>query len=849
MPIRNADPFKKLEDGVSYYCEAEVPAESPKGEKMKLGYFFPGSLDVRCDDFPWLRSDYGQSNSDDPLCLLCQRLNFRYLIFNGCPYAINLGTYEEMRTRNCSFCRLILEHASRVPVLRHTAFENSDIINVTATGPDGNEEKLFSKITTWINRNHVYGDIALSIAFTYFHLGEDIVEPTFGLHSLRLEGSDNCSNMRPKTSRSLEESNALVQANYRPAIIERWLRDCINDQPVEAIDPKDIQRLIDIKRNCVVETVDIKDKLVFAALSYVWGKDHQQVTLSKGTFQSLHEPGSLSDSKITVSKTIRDAMTCCKDIEVPYLWVDALCITQDREDKMEQINNMNRIYEGAIVTIVAAHGENANAGLRGVSDSGDTPRQFRFRAQDLIIFCEGKALDKFLGDTYWSQRAWTYQEFLLAKRRLIFTENLLYFSCNHGIASEDLPLALHSSTNIGESSSLNLSGYNFNFDDILNWTAYAGLVQKFTTKKLTNQMDVIPAFTALVQFLKREIYGGTPFVCGIPIASLDAALLWRRCWGCEECDNTAAGLERRQSPEEDEPNLPSWAWAGWQGHVKYSDWLFCHKNPALSVIPRVKWLQGLFLHPQLICGAANPESPGPIDTWVIPQVKDVSRFGWKGGWLGAGDSLRSFSQPLKLLDLNRKKVSCQPHNFLLVEADVAELAVVGRLYNVNNPKEVGDYSVNGTGISIGAELGHPLTVYDPQTGIRCGVVYDDLELSTVGVSWPMLCYFVKLSQTTIGGTTDGEDPYAFLGEDWSEISPGPSKGALGRPDENNKRNADKVRNFFNYDQYDCTRKWCVYNVLMVTWKDNVAFRIGVGKVHVDAFDTSKSLKTRKIYLG
>jgi hypothetical protein len=184
-----------------------------------------------------------------------------------------------------------------------------------------------------------------------------------------------------------------------------------------------------------------------------------------------------------------------------------------------------------------------------------------------------------------------------------------------------------------------------------------------------------------------------------------------------------------------------------------------------------------------------------------------------------------------------------------VEADVAELAVVGRLYNVNNPKEIGDYIVNGTGISIGAELGHPLTIYDPQTGIRCGVVYDDLELSTVGVSWPMLCSFVKLSQTTIGGTADDEDPMAYLGEDWSELSPGPSKGALGRPDENNKRNADTVRNFFNYDEYDCTRKWCVYNVLMVTWRDNVAFRIGVGKMHVDAFDTSKSLKTRKIYLG
>lgn len=850
MPVRNYNPCRDVEDVVSYYCEAEVPAEHPKEGTTRLEYFFPGSLDARCDEFPWLRSDYSQSGSDDLLCVLCQRLNFRHLFFNGCPFDINLGTYEEAKKRNCSFCHLILEHASRVPILRHSAFENSDIITVTATGPSGSEKKPFSKITASINRHRAFDrPIALGVAFAYFHPGEDIVDPTSSLHTLGFDKSDNCCNTLPKTSHSLDEANALVQTRYRPAIIERWLRDCTNERPVDATDPKTIQRLIDIERNCVIQTVDIKDKLVFAALSYVWGKDPQQVTLNKRTFQLLHKRGSLSDGKITVSKTIRDAMTCCKDLKIPYLWVDALCITQDGEDKMEQINNMHRIYEGAIVTIVAAHGENANAGLRGVSNNGNAPRQFRFRAQDLTIFCEGKALDKFLGHTYWSQRAWTYQEYLLAKRRLIFTENLVYFSCHHGFASEDLPLALHGATDIGKLNGLNLSGYNFNFDDMLNWTAYAELVQKFTTKKLTNQMDIIPAFTALVQFLKRDMYGDTPFVCGVPIASLDAALLWRRCWGCEECDNTAAGLGRRRTPGEDEPDLPSWTWAGWKGHVKYSDWMFGHNNPALSVIPRVKWLQGAFLHSQLIFGVANPESPGPINTWIIPQVQNVSEFGWRGGWLEKGDSLRSFSQPLKLLDLNRKIISSQPHNFLLVEADVTELAVVERLYKVHNPKEIGDYEINGE-IFMNTEVGHPLSIYDPQTGMRCGVVYDDLELSTVGVRWPMLCSFVKLSQTTIGNIIPhDQDPEEFVEEDWSKISPGLSKGPLGCPDESNKKNADMARHFFSYDQYDCTRKWCAYNVLMVTWKDNVAFRIGVGKVHVDAFDMSKSLKTRMIYLG
>jgi hypothetical protein len=55
--------------------------------------------------------------------------------------------------------------------------------------------------------------------------------------------------------------------------------------------------------------------------------------------------------------------------------VDALCIVQDDSDlKQRQINNMAAIYAGAFVTIVAAQGDHADAGLRGIQQ-GSTPRR------------------------------------------------------------------------------------------------------------------------------------------------------------------------------------------------------------------------------------------------------------------------------------------------------------------------------------------------------------------------------------------------------------------------------------------------------------------------------------------
>ncbi|KAI9768672.1 MAG: hypothetical protein M1839_003980 [Geoglossum umbratile] len=68
-----------------------------------------------------------------------------------------------------------------------------------------------------------------------------------------------------------------------------------------------------------------------------------------------------------IPTTVRDAIEVVKALGERYLWVDSVCIAQDSaEDKRHVIGNMHMIYSSATLTIVAADGKDAEAGLPGL---------------------------------------------------------------------------------------------------------------------------------------------------------------------------------------------------------------------------------------------------------------------------------------------------------------------------------------------------------------------------------------------------------------------------------------------------------------------------------------------------
>jgi hypothetical protein len=130
-------------------------------------------------------------------------------------------------------------------------------------------------------------------------------------------------------------------------------------------------RLIDTKDNRIV--LPPKGS-TYVTLSYVWGRIDPETILRlvRANVEQLANPGSLllPENHDRIPVTVRDAMEVVRRLNLRYLWVDSLCIVQDDNgpggSKMSAISKMDLVYGGSYVTIVAAAGIDATAGLLGV---------------------------------------------------------------------------------------------------------------------------------------------------------------------------------------------------------------------------------------------------------------------------------------------------------------------------------------------------------------------------------------------------------------------------------------------------------------------------------------------------
>ncbi|CAO2654583.1 Nn.00g113160.m01.CDS01 [Neocucurbitaria sp. VM-36] len=353
---------------------------------------------------------------------------------------------------------------------------------------------------------------------------------------------------------------------FNSNLVQSWLEDCDSSHHCvnmrQAGDSRFELRVIDVQDLCVVKA---PEACRYTALSYVWG-NVQQPLLKTDNMELFSIPESLRS--IPIPQTIKDAMHVCRLLKLRYLWVDSLCIVQDSKGHAAgQIAHMHNIYREAYLTIVVAAGLDCASGIPSIQDRPPFPPAVVIDGVKFAIVPHSfDAIEQRVQQSVWNQRSWTMQESALSRRRLVFTAQEYFLSCDRGLYVEALAgklLQPHRSS-IPPLPKLVPGQLATAADGRRADLSYGRLVSLYVNRKLTYPEDILRAFEGMANAL-TPLLG--PFRWGHPHRLFRYAMCW--------CNY--AQLKRR-------PGFPSWSWTGWhhpyvQEHgsssaVRLSTWPF-----------------------------------------------------------------------------------------------------------------------------------------------------------------------------------------------------------------------------------------------------------------------------------
>jgi hypothetical protein len=251
---------------------------------------------------------------------------------------------------------------------------------------------------------------------------------------------------------------------------------------------------------------------------------------------------------------------------------------------------MDLIYANAQFTIIAAAGSGPHHGLPGINRHKRKP-QPALMLDEVSLISTLPFARWSVGVSEWATRGWTYQEGLLSSRRVIFTDDQVYFECNEIHSSESVThpwdhvekwyfrhsfrgitpsVFSHHEYEHFDTSTIYRVGYypqktiGHNFLDIMTY------VSEFSRRKLGFEEDRVNAIQGIFQRFNDDEYHNHAFhfFVGVPIIpSIGSNPSF-------PIDRTPAegflmGLTwRLKASSRQRKEFPSWSWAGWEGQVE-----------------------------------------------------------------------------------------------------------------------------------------------------------------------------------------------------------------------------------------------------------------------------------------
>lgn len=313
----------------------------------------------------------------------------------------------------------------------------------------------------------------------------------------------------------------------------------------------------------------------YATLSYCWGKAKLPSTTKTNLSARLHR---FPDHSLPI--VFHQAIQLARALEIPYIWIDSLCIIQDSSEDWEiESARMSLYYKNGSINIAAATSDNPDTPFFKHIDEAWCP--VSVTAHDLqgtpshintkrLPTPDNSGRD--LGTLF--TRGWTFQESLFAPRTIYFTAQGVFWTCSHPISLSDnhidsitdvalRPLPPQLTLAFGEGTIIGRSERSW-LDD------WQSLIGYYSNRLLTFPTDRLPAISGAAAQFDEHLH--CPYLAGHWYKSLPESLIW-----------SPLVLSFELTPLPRDYIAPSWSWASLTSEIYF---LFRGKviSPAVQLV-------------------------------------------------------------------------------------------------------------------------------------------------------------------------------------------------------------------------------------------------------------------------
>ncbi|KAI1371248.1 HET-domain-containing protein [Hypoxylon crocopeplum] len=373
------------------------------------------------------------------------------------------------------------------------------------------------------------------------------------------------------------------------AMVDKWVRTCYTDHPDCSSQDKFMPtRLIEVgpegaEKVRLITTAGLEPhNRSYIALSHCWGLNMPQCAKTlKEKLRDHHEGISLTD----LTRTFVDTILIAKKLQVPFVWIDSLCIIQNsREDWEAEAAQMADVYSNAHVTLAASASSDGTQGCR-IPNSGqeavwpyvDIPvigsrKQKRYR-----VFSWSRVGVRSLDNDALQTRGWTLQERELSPRIAHFSHDTMIWECRTLRASLSFPwrdpAAVIGYKRVFDPDSLgrklpgpsqDVAGLNEE-ERLFAAAEWLRLVRLYSRRSLTKQEDALPAISGIARIFARFTLGA--YCAGYFESHGIVSLLW--VVNSPHDDKSVSKISCRPPRY----TAPSWSWISVIGAVSWNWYL------------------------------------------------------------------------------------------------------------------------------------------------------------------------------------------------------------------------------------------------------------------------------------